>query len=211
MILKQKILGLFGKALDEAMPEEPPPVTDMNAMMDALMKRMDAFESGSKKPDEKVDDMPEAESVDTNAAAIPADVEAALMAMIEKVMAKMNGASEMDAEDKGENMDAETVSRAEILAPGLSKSADIKAKALTVAYGTEDGKAAIDTLLGGKAFDSVSDKDMLFVAASELLKTARRGQLHNVRVSIDSLPVLKSGPKTPEEINAINAARYGKH
>jgi len=71
----------------------------------------------------------------------------------------------------------------------------MKAKSLTAAYGTEDGKAVINTLLAGKALDSV-DKDLLFVAASEMLKSTRRGQLHSTRISLDSLPSMKAGEMT---------------
>ena len=131
---------------------------------------------------------------------------------IEQALAKLAGLEEsehgVEVELAGDMCkDAETIARAEILAPGIAKTADVKAKALTAAYGTEDGKAVIDSLLAGKTFDS-ADKDMVFVAASEMLKSVRRSQL-NARVSLDSLPSMKSGDMTPEKINAMNAARYG--
>jgi hypothetical protein len=43
-----------------------------------------------------------------------------------------------------------------------------------------------------------------------MLKSVRRGQLHSTRVSLDSLPGMKAGEMTPEKINQMNAARYGK-
>ena len=103
--------------------------------------------------------------------------------------------------------DADTIARAEILAPGIRKTADVKAKALKAAYATEEGKAVIDTLLAGKAFDA-ADKDLLFVGAAEMLKGVRRSNLQT-RVSLDSLPGMKPGAMTPEKINEMNAARYG--
>jgi hypothetical protein len=131
---------------------------------------------------------------------------------IENALMKLLGeeASEEPEEEAGEiAVDSETVARAEILAPGIAKSNDMKSKSLDAAYGTDEGKAVIDTLLAGKDYDT-ADKDMLFVAASEMLKGSRRTQLNNSRVSLDSLPGMKAGGMTPEKINEMNAARYGK-
>lgn len=194
MKMKDKILGLFGRALDEAMPEDAPDTKDEDPMAD-IMKRLDAIEAAIKPTDE----MPEDEQVDETSS-----VEARL-ATLEAAIAKLAG---IEAGETSEAiLDTETIARAEILAPGLAQSNDMKAKSLTAAYSTEDGKAAINTLLAGKAFDS-ADKDMLFVAASEMLKSSRRGQL-NSRVSLDSLPSMKAGDMTAEKLNEMNAARYG--
>ena len=226
MTMKEKLMGLFGKALDEAMPEETPPAQDQDvgAMLAALMKRLDAIEAAMKPASETppADELPPegekpagAEGEKPEGDHTPEEMTAleARLATIEKALAKLAGLEMAEGEDQGKegevSLDAETIARAEILAPGLAKSKDMKAKSLTSAYGTEDGKAIIDTLLAGKAFDS-ADKDLLFVAASEMLKSARRGQLHSTRVSLDSLPGMKAGEMTPEKINALNAARYGK-
>lgn len=226
MTMKEKLMGLFGKALDEAMPEETPPAQDQDvgAMLAALMKRLDAIEAAMKPASETppADELPPegekpagAEGEKPEGDHTPEEMPAleARLATIEKALAKLAGLEMAEGEDQGEkgevSLDAETIARAEILAPGLAKSKDMKAKSLTAAYGTEDGKAIIDTLLAGKAFDS-ADKDLLFVAASEMLKSARRGQLHSTRVSLDSLPGMKAGEMTPEKINQMNAARYGK-
>ena len=228
MTMKQKIMGLFGKALDEAMPDETPPAadevpTDVGAALAAIMKRLDAIEVAMKPASETppADELPPegekpagAEGEKPEGDHTPEEMPAleARLATIEKAIAKLAGLEMAEGEDQGEkgevSLDAETIARAEILAPGLAKSKDMKAKSLTAAYGTEDGKAIIDTLLAGKAFDS-ADKDLLFVAASEMLKSARRGQLHSTRVSLDSLPGMKAGEMTPEKINQMNAARYG--
>ncbi len=229
MTMKQKIMRLFGKALDEAMPDETPPAadevpTDVGAALAAIMKRLDAIEAAMKPASETppADELPPegekpagAEGEKPEGDHTPEEMSAleARLATIEKAIAKLAGLEMAEGEDQGEkgevSLDAETIARAEILAPGLAKSKDMKAKSLTAAYGTEDGKAIIDTLLAGKAFDS-ADKDLLFVAASEMLKSARRGQLHSTRVSLDSLPGMKAGEMTPEKINQMNAARYGK-
>ncbi len=49
MSMKEKIMGVFGKALDEAMTEENPPAgdkaVDYGAALDAIMKRLDSIEA----------------------------------------------------------------------------------------------------------------------------------------------------------------------
>lgn len=232
MTMKEKLMGLFGKALDEAMPEETPPAadevpTDVGAALAAIMKRLDAIEAAMKPAatDEDGEQQQAAAAAEIPAEGgdqeVPAADPIAKMAedieTLKSAIAKLMGIEEQEhgqeiAElDKSADMckDADTIARAEILAPGIAKTADVKAKSLKAAYATEDGKAIIDTLLAGKAFDS-ADKDLLFVAASEMLKSARRGQLHSARVSLDSLPSMKAGEMTPEKINQMNAARYGK-
>lgn len=210
MTMKQKIMGLFGKALDEAMPDETPPAadevpTDVGAALAAEVPAeggdQEVPSAGSEDPVAKLSE---------EVAKLSEEV-----ATLKMALAKLMGIEEQEhgqeiAElDKSADMckDADTIARAEILAPGIAKTADVKAKSLKAAYATEDGKAVIDTVLAGKAFDS-ADKDMLFIAASELLKSTRRQQL-NTRVSLDSLPGMKAGEMTPEKINEMNAARYG--
>lgn len=237
MSMKEKIMGIFGKALDEAMPEETPPAgdeaVDYGAALDAIMKRLDAIEAamtktdGEKPADSEGEMKPEDSDGEAEAAAAETDhtpeemtaLESRL-ANIEKVLAKLAGLEAVEGEvEIGDEeaeaevnadmcKDADTIARAEILAPGIRKTADVKAKALKAAYATEEGKAVIDTLLAGKAFDA-ADKDLLFVGAAEMLKGVRRSNLQT-RVSLDSLPGMKPGAMTPEKINEMNAARYGR-
>lgn len=237
MSMKEKIMGVFGKALDEAMTEENPPAgdkaVDYGAALDAIMKRLDAIEAamtktdGEKPADSEGEMKPEDSDGEAEAAAAETDhtpeemtaLEARLVT-IEKMLAKLAGleAAEGELEVGNEEAeaevnvdmckDADTIARAEILAPGIRKTADVKAKALKAAYATEEGKTVIDTLLAGKAFDA-ADKDLLFVGAAEMLKGVRRSNLQT-RVSLDSLPGMKPGAMTPEKINEMNAARYGR-
>ena len=237
MSMKEKIMGIFGKALDEAMPEETPPAgdkaVDYGAALDAIMKRLDAIEAamtktdGEKPADSEGEMKPEDSDGEAQAAAAETDhtpeemtaLESRL-ANIEKVLAKLAGLEAVEGEvEIGDEeaeaevnvdmcKDADTIARAEILAPGIRKTADVKAKALKAAYATEEGKTVIDTLLAGKAFDA-ADKDLLFVGAAEMLKGVRRSNLQT-RVSLDSLPGMKPGAMTPEKINEMNAARYGR-
>ena len=106
--------------------------------------------------------------------------------------------------------DADTISRAEILAPGIKQTADLKLAALKAAHQTADGKAVIDSLLGNDAFDSM-DINTMFHVASTLLRAERRDRLASAsRVTIDKLPGLVPGPMTPEKLNEQNAAYWSR-
>lgn len=233
MTMKQKIMGLFGKALDEAMPDETHPAadevpTDVGAALAAIMKRLDEIEVAMKPAatDEEGEqeaaaaaEIP-AEGGDQEVPSVGAEDPVAKLseevATLKMALAKLMGIEEQEHGqeivelDKSADMckDADTIARAEILAPGIRKTADVKANALKAAYATEEGKTVIDTLLAGKAFDA-ADKDLLFVGAAEMLKGVRRSNLQT-RVSLDSLPGMKPGAMTPEKINEMNAARYGR-
>jgi hypothetical protein len=106
------------------------------------------------------------------------------------------------------------LSRAEILAPGIKKSKDIRVKALKKAYETTEGKKVIDSLNGGKAptFDSKEKVDTLFIAASEVLKASRTQELVNTRrKTTDYVPSLENtGFVSAEKLNEINAKFYKK-
>lgn len=245
MTMKQKIMGIFSKSLDEAMAENTPPAGDQEVevgeVLAAIMKRLDALEASIKPTGDEDGDKPAADE-DVPASDEDGDMPASKegdhtpeemtaleqrLGNIEKVLAKLAGIEQgegemmdedpeaskdgegyMDEEEATATVTADTKARAEILAPGISMTKDIKAKALKVAYGTRDGKAVIDTLLAGKKF-STADSDMLFVGASEMLKGVRRSQLQS-SVTLDRLPAMQAGAMTAEKINEINAARFGK-
>lgn len=232
MTMKEKLMGIFGKALDEAMPEDTPKAEaadqpDLTEVLATIMARLEKIEAGMNASSDEEPVAADTEQQDMEgepkADHTPEEMmtlEERLMKMegniatIAEALAKIVGPQEeapMEDEEVVAQVDkytdSATMARAEILAPGIAKSKDVKAKALKAAYATEDGKAVIESLLGGKAFDS-ADKDMLFVAASEMLKGVRRSQL-NARVALDSLPSMKAGAMTPEKINELNAARFG--
>lgn len=240
--LKEKILGLFGKALDEAIPDDDAKAKKeaeeaaaaaaakakagdtndarLTAIEEMLKKVADKMAPGkSDEEDAEAKAKKEAEDAAAAAAAKAKEAEgedpvAKRLSVIEAALSKLLGMEEAEAKGKdkaGDGQmctDKEVIARAEILAPGIAKTADVKVKALDAAYGTEEGKAVINVLLAGKAYDE-ADKDLLFVAASEMLKGVRRQQL-NQQVSLDSLPGMKAGEMTPEKINEMNAERYGK-
>ena len=237
MTMKEKLMGIFGKALDEAMPEDTPKAEaadqpDLTEVLAAIMARLDKIEAGMSASSDE--DPPPAEDTEgemkVDEEAKGDDHSPEEMATLEERLIKMEGniatiaealakivgpAEEAPMEDEevvaqvDKYTDDATMARAEILAPGIAKSKDVKSKALKAAYATEDGKGVIDKLLSGKPF-ATADKDMLFVAASEMLKGVRRSHM-NARVALDSLPGMKAGAMTPEKINELNAARFGKH
>lgn len=194
------------KTKDEELPESAEP-----AVLASILARLDALEAKIESSDEEPTVPTEEPNVPTEEQA--PDVEARLAKIEETVkalaeaVARLLGEEQAEAGDEGEEVtyDADTLARAEILAPGIGAVKDIKRKALARAAETADGKAALDTLLRGRSLDSV-DADVIFVAASELLKTKRRAP---AAVTIDQLPGLKPGVMTPEKLNEINAARYG--
>lgn len=176
-------------------------------------------EAGDDDKEEKKDD--KAKDADDMEARMKA-CEAAL----EKILEKMGGKDEESKDEDGEDEDMEdddfdestmvgdTLSRAEILAPGLKKTKDMKVKALKKAYETKEGKRVIDSLSGGKApaFDSAEKVDVLFVAASEVLKASRKEDLSKTkRATTDNTESLDSvGGISAEKMNEINAKFYKK-
>jgi hypothetical protein len=128
--------------------------------------------------------------------------------------------ADAEAEDDGDVEEAvltgdsasETASRVEILAPGLKATKDVKAKALKAAYATKDGKRIIEAVNGGKAptYDSKEKVDMLFIAASELMKHSRSSDFSKTKQTRDYQSTLgeRQGAMTAEQMNEINAKHY---
>lgn len=150
-------------------------------------------------------------------------VEAAVTKLLEKKAGDeesedddMIGDEDEESEDddfEESTMTGDTMSRAEILAPGIEKSKDIKVKALKAAYDTKEGKKVINSLTGDKVptYDSAEKVDTLFIAASELLKAARTEELSKTKRTTDYNSVLgNEGAMSAEKINEINAKHYSK-
>lgn len=121
---------------------------------------------------------------------------------------------EMEDDDYEESgMTGDTASRAEILAPGIKKSKDMKVKALKTVYGTKDGKTIVDAFTGGKApkYSSKAEVNRLFVGVSEVLKSQRTADLKRTKTSDAYEDVIsKKGPMTAEQMNEANAKHYNK-
>lgn len=107
-------------------------------------------------------------------------------------------------------------SRAEILAPGLSGSKNIKARALKAAWETTDGKKLIKSLTKGRtpAFDSAAEVETLFRATSELLKVSRGADMASTKKHVTSVADgffnTSKNAVTADEMNEINAKAYAK-
>jgi uncharacterized protein len=107
----------------------------------------------------------------------------------------------------------DTASRAEILSPGIKMGKDVKERALKAAYSTKDGEKILKSLNGGKAptFDSKEKIEMLFVAASELMKSDRaraNAKTKDAKVRDVNGDSFNGNFKTPAELNEINAKAW---
>jgi len=216
MSMKDKVLAALGKVFDEDTIQED----SVEEVLQAIMTRLDALEA--KTGDTEGEEQGEAMDMDPDVAARLLAIEEKLNKLLgtsededmEKTGDMEEEATDMEEEQDGDYKvgdkckDAETVSRATILVPNIANTADIKIKALNAFRSTTDGKAVIDSLLAGKPYKS-ADKDMLFVAASELVKNGRKSQLNNARVSLDNLSI---GAKvvTPDDLNKRNAEFWQK-
>lgn len=123
--------------------------------------------------------------------------------------------SEEESEDDDfdeSTMVGDTASRAEILAPGIKLTKDVKAKALKAAYETKDGKKVIDALSAGAPdFKSEEKVSTLFLAASEVLKAQRTNELSQTKQTRDFDGKDGAGYMTPEQMNEINSKHYQRN
>lgn len=107
--------------------------------------------------------------------------------------------SEEETEDKKDTCDADTISRAEILAPGIVKNGDVKQNALDAFGLTAEGQSVL-SFLNGLTGDS------LFVAASELMKL-KRAESFKPHGTADNAYI---GAPTIADINAKHEAHWAK-
>ena len=197
--MKDKLMKLLGRAVDEAMPDDvtadakdQDPMEARLAKLEEMVGKLVKMEVSEEETETEVMDE-KAKSLDERIAAM----EAAIAKLIEKPDGKVE--EEAEAKDECKAMDAETIARAEILAPGLEASPKLVSEALAVFGKTTDGAAIL------KTFDGLPE-DARFIAAAELVRTKRAA---NARPTFDSLPSMGSGPMTPEKMNQLNAERYG--
>lgn len=216
--LRNAIKKLIGRAVDEMpdeMIKEEPSVpaadeggdaeTRMANIEAAIAKLMAMLEGGESEGGELIGDeaAPAADVVPVVAEEDPTTkrlsaIESALASLIDKCGGTMD-AKAMDA--AAATFDAATISCVEILAPGTVKSATMVKDAISTFGKTPDGVVILKTL------DSIKDESALLVAAAEMLKVKREGQL---TPTIDQLPTLQAkGAVSPEDINKANAAHYG--
>lgn len=200
-VMKKKLLGIFGKALDEALP-------DAETLGNEEAEAMEEKPAATDAPEETGEEKRAAEDFGARLAHIEEMLTRLLDAMTLDKQADEAAGDACEEKPTADAVDAETAARAEILAPGIAKTGDVRGEALKAAYKTADGKAAIDALLAGRAFDAADET--LFIGAAELLKAKRMEAQHAARPTIDNLPGLQAGAMTPEKINALHAQRYGR-
>jgi uncharacterized protein len=217
MTLKDKVLAAIGITLDSALSAETQDKKgkkDESEMTEDEKKKV--LEEKTAKDAKEKKDKEEKEAADAKAKdekkmkdgddPIMARIEA-LEAAIEKLMGQVHGEDKKAGVIVGDAVtDQETIARAEILAPGIQNGGQLKQRAIDAALKTVEGKAVLDVLLAGKACDA-ANVDVVFIAASEMLKGVRRSAMAGTRV-IDNFPSLKPGEITPEMINEANAKRY---
>lgn len=238
MKLSDKIKAIFAKAQDEAlkvaedkddgMEKEKKAEDQQGAGYDELVKMVkDLGEkiSAMAPKDAKSDEMGAAGEVEKKSEdeEVAPSLEDRLKALEMSVAKLLEGEAEEDKEEGSEEdfvgdeeeeasvMVGDTASRAEILAPGIAMTKDVKAKALKAAYGTKDGKKAIDALTGGKAptYDSAEKVETLFIAASELLKVTRAKELSQTKDGREHGTLDNSNEvMSAEKMNEINNKFY---
>lgn len=242
--LKDKIKGIFAKAQDEAMAladeanpadkkeekkagdEQTLSMDDIAKMLGAMDEKISALSNQGKdadKPEPKKEEKKE-EAADEEVAPALEDRLKALEASVAKLLEKMAGESadedESEAESEDDDMEGDLTgddaSRVEILAPGMKATKDHRAAALKIAYKTSDGKKVIDQLTAGKGptYTSKENVDMIFVAASELLKTSRADEFSETKNSKNTTTkdssISAASAVSAEKLNEINSKFYGK-
>lgn len=201
-------------------------VKDLGEKVDSMNKSKDADETDkdkkdvSKDADEDKDKKDEGKDADEEAKSSVEERLKALELMIKKLSEGKDedmDESKDDDDDADEMGDAatktgDTASRAEILAPGISFTKDVKAKALKAAYATKEGKEVIDQLSGGKlTFDSAEKVSNLFIAASEVLKAKRGTGLANTKSGKATDSSFGEGSVvTAEKMNEMNQAYWSQ-
>lgn len=200
-------------------------VKDLGAKIEAMAKPKDEMKKEEKEMPKDEKELPEEKAKDETSLEERLKVlEAAVQKLLEHEATEMGEEEEYGEEKKSEDekeeegyltgdaaADSDILSRAEILAPGIEVSKDIKAKALKAAYATKDGKKVIDAINGGKepAYDSAEKVETLFIAASELLKATRSSDFAKSKTrDNNSQDSAITGAMTAEKMNEINSQFY---
>lgn len=226
--ITEKLKSNISKTIDEAIvaftgKEEEKETIDISTENLDIVSRLNDIDSRLSKLEE-INDMCEEEDnkVSIDESPIVSNEEAGkdnIAKMLEKIEVAVAQVKEMvghkEAADPIEEVateaqpaiDADTISRAEILAPGIACDKDIKRNALKAAYATTDGRSVIDTLNAGHAVTTDGDSDLstIFIAASELLKTKRLNSLVGSKSFDSSINSFrKNGHITADQLNEIN-------
>lgn len=222
--LKAQLLKVFGRALDEAMPEENKgPATDEGeeariANIEAMLAKLLAAAEGTAVVDEeKEEQVASREETAPPAASNPMDARlTAIETALEKLMQAISvGAADQEAPPASAAdqqgvicQDAATIARAEILVPGIKNSATL-VKDTLAAFAKDEANAAVL-----KTFDSIADQNSKFIAVAEAVKASRAAaiavpNISNFGALVGTTDSTGKGPMTPEQINAANEKRWG--
>lgn len=179
MTLKEKFIDALSKVFD-SMKDEEPEVKDQEEAPEAEAKELGKLDEIAQKLDTLIEALGKLAGLEEK------DAEAREME-----------ADECGAKDEGEEeeeaVDADTISRAEIIAPGIAKTGDVKAKALDSFKATKEGAEMM------KAFDGMP-VDAQFVAVSELLKVKRNATMTRPAGDTAGVKVV-----TADDINKMHA------
>lgn len=208
MILKDKLLAAFGRTIDEAMPEVVETITTNVSPLEERLARIEALIVKMIEHEQKsIVEMADADKKELGNAGItkvmqdenkqPSDMDMRLQA-IESALSKLLG-DDMKMMDTAK-IDSETVSQAEVVAPGLAPSRTLVKDALSCLALTTEGKKILST------FDGMSPENKL-KACAEVIKAKRAAQL---APTVDSFRTLNNGPMTPERMNQMNELRHKK-
>lgn len=237
--LAVKFKKLFGKSLDEAVKEKEEEQKTADELEAEKKKADDEAEAKKKKEEESEDEGDDLESRlakvemmlskimekfsestdeededEDESEEVVADEESEDEEDEEKEVSDMEGMESEDEEDDEKKKVNDSLSRAEILSPGIKNSKDIMVRALKNAYKTKDGKKIIDSLTGGKKISNLKKFEVrpIFVSASELMKTKRVNDFASQKtMTIDNFPALKVRKDiSADEINKQNAEYYNK-
>jgi hypothetical protein len=152
-------------------------MTFKEKFIDALSKVFDSVEGED--PEVKDEEVPATNGLEE----ISKKLDLVIEALGKLAGLEATEATEMDAEeeviDKCDEVTADTIARAEIIAPGIAKDGDVKSKAMDAFSATVEGQEIIGSLNGVTG-------DALFIAVSELLKAKRNATM--MRPMGDSVP-----------------------
>lgn len=201
--MKETIMGIFGKALDEANiidDSNTQKTSDKKMSSDDFIKALESkVDALTDKVSSLVNDSGKSSNDEFKA------FEDRMKGIEAEIKKLVNPGDNKQTQDGGGDIqiDSDTIARAEILSPGLAPTIDIKQKAIEGAYKTADGKEIIDSLTTDGKY-TVGQIDVLFMAASELLKQKRNNQFPSWSTAKDQ----KSKVPTAEELNAKNKEFY---
>lgn len=165
--LKDKLIGAFSKAVDEAMPEEvvveETKDESLEEMLASIIARLEKLEAA------KMDEDSTEEEVSTDACS------SEKMDKLDKLISKLDSffsQKDQSAEQSNQmSFDQDTLAKAEVLAPGIKPSKTLKMDAIKAALDGDCG-AEVRSVIGSKKLEDC-DIDLLFNACASVVSKSR--------------------------------------